>query len=361
MITDSKVLFCKTPSGVGHIQLNAQKKLNALDTEMLQAIQIQLLKWAQDTEVLFVLFSSTSSRAFCAGGDVKSLVLDFLKDGVEAAHRFFTTEYSTDYLIHVYDKPIVALTNGVVMGGGLGLIAGADIKVTTEAAIIAMPEVSIGLFPDVGAGHFLNQLPNGMGRGLGLTGFRLSGVQAVELGLFQHCVSDSELQNLQNELLTKAWKAADLMDELTQVVSGYGAIGVQNTLNHETQEFLQQWSPDPEVCEKKILEFSTSDQRIQEAQEFFAEGSPLSRRLIHQQFLRSASLALRDDFLMEWSLAMNCCLQGDFVEGVKAKLIDKTGQPSWKKRPWSESDLSKFFDPPAGENGLALRFLEMGL
>lgn len=359
-VSDAKILISKTANGIGRIQLNAAKKLNALDTQMLQDIQNALLEWQDDPSVSVILITSTSEKAFCAGGDVKSLVQNYISEGLSAAEKFFTTEYSTDYLIHHYPKPIIVLASGLVLGGGLGLIAGADLKLTSENSTFAMPEISIGLFPDVGAGHFLSRIKGSQGHVLGLTGFRFTGLQAVGLGLFHGAFPEAVLGDIEVDLLRHDWRDPGAFEnKKTQILTA----ATQSTASFSKEElkFLSLWEPDYDVCAKAILEFPATSSRISEAQHFFHSGSPLSRRLIHRQFQKAENLNLRDEFLMEWCMALNCCLHGDFVEGVRAKLIDKTGSPSWSKTNWSTDDVEKFFEWDQGVNGLSARLAEMGL
>ena len=147
---------------IGLLTLNLEKTLNSLTLEMVHSLTANLKKWANDDAIKAVILRGAGDRAFCAGGDVLALYQSAINpvDGICVdAEAFFFHEYQLDYLIHTYDKPIICFGNGIVMGGGLGLMAGASHRVVTETTRIAMPEVTIGIFPDVGATHFLNQLP----------------------------------------------------------------------------------------------------------------------------------------------------------------------------------------------------------
>lgn len=168
---------------IGCIILNRPEALNALSLEMLDTIRQQLVEWESDERIGLVWFESSIDRAFCSGGDVKALVLEILSGNSHKAESFFTSEYSLDYYLHTYTKPVVAWASGLTMGGGLGLINGCSHRIVTPKTTVAMPEIGIGFFPDVGAGYFLNQLPPGVGLVLGLTGCRIGGEEAVCLGL----------------------------------------------------------------------------------------------------------------------------------------------------------------------------------
>ena len=181
------IVFSEEKSGrfkVGYIALNNPRALNALDLGMLQQMEGKLLEWRQDEDLACVVVYAESEKAFCAGGDVKSLVLALQRDRTIATARdYFTTEYFVDYLIHVYPKPILCWADGITMGGGIGIMNGASSRVVTERTVMAMPEIGIGLFPDVGATYFLNRLPAGLGLFLGLTGARFGGYDAAALGM----------------------------------------------------------------------------------------------------------------------------------------------------------------------------------
>ena len=152
--------------------------------EMFHALGRKLLEWRQNEDLACVVFHAESERAFCAGGDVKALVIGLQRDGsVASAAEYFTAEYFVDYLIHVYPKPILCWADGITMGGGLGLMNGASCRVVTERTVMAMPEIGIGLFPDVGGTYFLNRLPAGLGLFLGLTSARISGYDAAAIGM----------------------------------------------------------------------------------------------------------------------------------------------------------------------------------
>jgi enoyl-CoA hydratase/carnithine racemase len=152
------VVFSEEKSGrfkIGYVALNNPRALNALDLGMLRSMEGKLLEWRQDEDLACVVLYAESEKAFCAGGDVKSLVMALQRDGTIAAARdYFTTEYFVDYLIHAYPKPILCWADGITMGGGIGIMNGAAYRAVTERTVMAMPEIAIGLFPDVAAPIF---------------------------------------------------------------------------------------------------------------------------------------------------------------------------------------------------------------
>src|SRR6202521_72525 len=173
----AEILFA-IRNGCGHVTLDRPAALNALSFAMIQALARQLQAWADDPQVRAVLVRGAGGKAFCAGGDIRALY-DSFKAGQTGHALFFAEEYKLDYFIHRYPKPYIALMDGVVMGGGMGISQGATFRVVTERTRLAMPEVGIGLFPDVGASYFLSRLPGCLGSYLALTGVQVRGADAV--------------------------------------------------------------------------------------------------------------------------------------------------------------------------------------
>jgi len=166
----NEVLFSISDNGVATILLNRPKALNSLSLEMVQAIGTTLEDWANNNQVKAVVMKGAGTKGLCAGGDIKTLyAAKDSAEGLEKANDFFITEYKTDLAVAQFPKPIIACLDGIVMGGGVGLTNGASMRIVTERTIWAMPEMTIGFFPDVGAAYFLNKAPGFVGRYLALT------------------------------------------------------------------------------------------------------------------------------------------------------------------------------------------------
>ena len=181
-MSELPILFDELPARdggrIGIATLNAPKSLNALSLEMIRQLTAKLDAWASDHAVSAVWLEGAGDKAFCAGGDVVALYRAMTDDahpdqGSEFAERYSAAEYRLDHCIHTFAKPLIVWGNGIVMGGGLGLMAGGGERVATESTRIAMPEITIGLYPDIGASWFLNRMPPGVGAYLGLTGAQL--------------------------------------------------------------------------------------------------------------------------------------------------------------------------------------------
>ncbi len=151
---------------------------------MFQVLERKLMEWRERADIVCVVLHADSQKAFCAGGDVKALVTQLNASGdIRIGADFFSHEYFVDYLIHSYPKPLLCWADGITMGGGIGVMNGATCRVVTERTQMAMPEIAIGLFPDVGGSYFLNRMPEGVGMFLGLTSARFNGADAVSIGM----------------------------------------------------------------------------------------------------------------------------------------------------------------------------------
>jgi enoyl-CoA hydratase/carnithine racemase len=346
------------PARLGILELNASKRLNAIDEEMLSEMGRRLLQWEADPGIALVILRSTSPKAFCAGGDVKGLVQAMNAEAPEAvARRFFTLEYSVDHLIHQLKKPTLCFASGITMGGGIGLMNGCKVRLVTQSTQMAMPEISIGLFPDVGASFFLPRLKRNVGWLLGLTGLRISGFDAVYVGWADYALDASLERRLWVDLLRLPWTAdadsnLDLLHSYMSVACGQAPVGPLADVLPKIQSFLDQlpklqFDDAAEVLEQLL----DSSPYFAEAKAFWQAGSPTSRRLAHESLKRAQGKSLRECFLQEWNLAVNVSKFGDFREGVRAQLIDKDKAPKWQGEP---TDISPYFAEPTPHDLKAL-------
>jgi enoyl-CoA hydratase/carnithine racemase len=332
------VLFDELPAGggmrLGVAQLNAEKALNALNLAMIRALAPQLRAWAEDPAIACVVLHGAGDKAFCAGGDVR-----FLRDAIIAekgpgpnqqAQAFFSEEYRLDYLIHTYPKPVLLWGGGIVMGGGLGLMAGASHRVVTETSRIAMPEVGIGLYPDVGGSWFLPRMPGRAGLFLALTGAALNGHDALKLGLADHFLKAGERQALFEQLAGTGWSkaAADNHPILSMVLRSFAdraaeALPASNVAAHAGA--IQHLTEGDSLAEvhARITGYQGDDAWLKRAASTLAGGSPTSAALIWEIQRRAKHMSLADVFRMELIVSLGCCAHPDFAEGVRALLVDK--------------------------------------
>ena len=194
---------------IGHLTLNRPAGLNAITLDMVRLLQQQLDAWASDADVHAVVLRGAGEKAFCAGGDIRSLY-DSYKSGDTLHEDFFVEEYALDLTIHHYRKPVLALMDGFVLGGGMGLVQGADLRVVTDKSRLAMPEVAIGYFPDVGDSYFLPRIPGELGIYLGVSGVQIRAADALYCGLADWYLESSKLGLLDEKLDQMEWQDTPL-------------------------------------------------------------------------------------------------------------------------------------------------------
>lgn len=322
---------------IGHAQLNLPGSLNALNLDMVQQLTEQLLCWQQDDNIAAVMLSGAGNKAFCAGGDVVSLynaMVDSPGKISPSVQQFFTQEYELDYLIHTFSKPIIVWGNGFIMGGGIGLFAGAKHRVVTETSRLAMPEVSIGLFPDVGGSYFLNQLENNIGLFLGLTGVQFNGADAKFIGLADHAIAGIEVADFLVSL-SNATLSDDIDHDLLAIFddlekSTCEHMPASNIARHQhlISEALSHNALENIIAEIAAWQ-SSEDKWLSRAAKTLNQGSPITQRLVFEQLRRGKGQSLADCFRMELTMACRASAAGEFQEGVRALLIEKDGRPAW--------------------------------
>lgn len=372
-MSDLAVRFDELPARdggvIGVASLNAPKSLNALSLEMIHQLTAKLDTWAADRNVVAVWLEGAGGKAFCAGGDVVAVYRAMTEDGVEDnvfPETYFAAEYRLDYLIHRYPKPLVVWGDGIVMGGGLGLMAGAAHRLATETTRIAMPEITIGLYPDIGASWFLNRMPRGVGAYLGLTGAQLNARDAVDLGL-----ADRIIPHDSREALLGALEEAD-----------YGSRS-QSDLHAAVHAVLDRFerrsvAPAPQVwpqldhiqallgcadvvqATRRILEDDSDAAWLVANRARLEAGCPLTAHLVWRMLERHRDGSLADALREEWALSVQCCRRGDLVEGVRALLIDKDKTPRWSHPHVAdvpEGDIDMLLAPPCEPQDHPLRDL----
>lgn len=327
---------------IGVLTLNSPASLNALSLPMIERLQVALNEWEQDPAVVCVLLQGAGEKAFCAGGDIRSFYYQ-KQAACESelfayARDFFEQEYRLDHRIHGYKKPLICVADGICMGGGIGLFAGAEYRVVTEKSLFAMPEVTIGLYPDVGASWFLSRMPGRLGLWLGLTGVRFNGADALGLGLADHAMGSQERATLLPRLARIDWGKAP-KDQLDTLFSNTQAAVVSDlpapvVLPHKERidALLAGRSLEGVLArlDSARFEIEQGEASLALARETCQRGSPISRAILWRQYWQARRQSLAEVFADELTLSVNCVLRGDFVEGVRALLIDKDKSPRWQ-------------------------------
>ena len=348
---------------IGCITLNNPKALNALDLEMIAAIQKSLDSCEQDENIKAVFLQGTSEKAFCAGGDVVGLYHS-MKETKEnnipqKASEFFTEEYKLDYRLHTFVKPIISWGNGIVMGGGIGLAAACSHRIVTENAMYAMPEVTIGLYPDVGASWFFNRMPQNVGMYLGLTGARMNASDAIFTKLADFFVLDEFKEELLEDLAELDW-SDDTHTDVHNVIQAHYAMSYDEAPicnvreNYDEIQYLFEYGGLDAIVQN-LTNITPKTKWLEFAQKGFLKGCPVTYALVYEQIKRAKHLSLKEVFKMELIMSTRCAMNGDLAEGIRALLIDKDGKPQWSVKTVkeiSDDTIESYFILPWAQHPL---------
>ncbi len=354
---------------IGVATLNSERSLNALSIDMVELLEPQLEAWANDDTIVCVWLQGAGEKAFCAGGDIVSMYQAAQaqpKEMVPEVVDFFTREYQLDYQIQTYPKPFVVWGDGFVMGGGLGLMIGASHRVVTERSRLAMPEITIGLYPDVGGTYFLSRLPEGMGLFLGLTAAQVNAADACWLGMADVALNAEQKESTLHSLTALPWTESaevnrGLISAVLEKLASYAHELPAPVLKPQHAAIKKLMAGENvNTVAKQFLAFKTEDKVLLRGQQTLAAGCPLTAHIVWQQLAHGPSLSLAEAFQLELTLSVNSAVKGDFIEGVRALLIDKDRQPKWQHSAISDvtdKDLDAMFSSPWGAGEHPLRDL----
>ena len=361
-VTEPQVLFETLPAGngkqIGIATLNAEKSLNSLSLAMVDLLRPQLAEWEADDRIACVVLQGRGDKAFCAGGDVVQLYKSAC-EGNDYAATFFEREYRLDYQIHVYRKPLIVWATGIVMGGGLGLMSGASHRVVTESSRIAMPEITIGLYPDVGGTWFLNRAPGKTGLFVALTGVSVNAADALFTGLADRFITHAQRAAVLDALAAVSWSAQpeQRFGQVSHVLREFereSANALPASPVREHFDAIRALCDGDDINEivANILAYDGDDAWLGKAAKTLAKGCPATVHLIDQQFRRGRHLSLKEVFQLELIMSTNCMRFANFREGVRALLIDKDGQPKFEPATLggiTPEFVEAHFQPPWGE------------
>lgn len=328
-LVENQEILCRVNGYAGVITLNRPKALNALSLSMIREMTQALLKWKDDPAICTIVVESSTDKAFCAGGDVRSVYDAHLQGDKNLMVDIFQEEYLLNFIISVYPKPYISLINGIAMGGGLGLSIHGSHRVVTERALLAMPETSIGFFPDVGASYFLNRCPGEIGTFLGVLGESISSEDALYTGLATHRVASQDVETLYSAL-TKAQSQDEVDDILQDAAGGQRDCFLQTHRNLIDRCFS--FSTIEEILEALQHE---SDTVAHEWLKKCWKKSPTSLKLALAMIRHTKGMSLKDVLALDFRVSQHCVANPDFFEGVRALLVDKDQKPVW-----SPSNLS---------------------
>ncbi len=343
-------LLADLADGVATVTLNRPSALNALTMGMIEGLAAWLDEWEKDARVRVVLLRGAGEKAFCAGGDIRALREDFLAGG-DQSRRFFIVEYALDHRIHRYPKPVVALMDGIVMGGGMGISQGARLRVAGPRTRLAMPETAIGLFPDVGGSWFLPRCPGRVGTYLGLVGPTLGGADSLYARLVDACAGPGTIARLPAELAGCAL-AEDPMAAVealrARLARDVPVPGELTSLRPAIDRHFAHASIEAIVASLEAEADPVLQPWADKTRALLAKRSPTLLKVTLEQLRRGAGISLAECFRMEYGLVQACFDQGDFLEGVRALIVDKDNTPRWNPPSLpevSEAAVAAFFAP----------------
>lgn len=351
-MTDS--VITRVEGGVGHLTLNRPEALHALNLDMCETILAALRVWAQDPAVdIVVIDHASDTRGFCAGGDIAMLRESGLGDGKQA-RDFFSEEYRMNAAIKSFPKPYLALMDGVTMGGGVGLSVHGTHRVATERTLFAMPETGIGLFPDVGGGWFLPRLRGELGTWLALTGARLKGADVAAAGVATHFLPSELIPNLKSQIADADFSAGaaemlgEILARLTHAVPAgsfeANAAVINTCFKADTAEEIV-----------AALEADGSEWANEQIKTIATKSPETVKVALRQVREGGACKTFEDNMRMEYRIGWRKVQSPDFIEGVRAVIIDKDHKPNWtpsRLEDVSETDVDRYF-APLGENELS--------
>jgi enoyl-CoA hydratase len=330
---------------LGIVCLDRPRALNALTRPMVQSMSLQLLAWAADPTVAAVLVKAVPGKAFCAGGDIRAVTEEARRAGVDAALGFFHDEYRLNWRIHHYPKPYVALLDGIVMGGGVGISVHGAWRVVTANTMLAMPETAIGFFPDVGGTRFLSRCPGATGTYLGLTGARLGAADCLHVGAGTHLVDRARLEAL--EAAMAAVSVGNAAEEVRTILSSFALPAPEAPLA-ATRDAIDRCFAADDVGGMLERLREEGSPWAQEQLDLLAGMSPLSLHVTHRQVRLGRSLDMTRAMRLEYHLVRRFLEASDFYEGVRALLVDKDRQPRWRHRDPLDvrpAEVDHCFDP----------------
>ncbi|OSC36203.1 enoyl-CoA hydratase/isomerase family protein [Mycobacterium decipiens] len=338
MTGESDEVLTRVDEGTGLVTLNRPKAINSLTQTMVELLSTVLIRWERDDAVRAVVLAGAGERGLCAGGDVVAVYHSARADGV-AARRFWRDEYLLNGQIGRFTKPYVALMDGIVMGGGVGVSAHANVRVVTDTSKIAMPEVGIGFIPDVGGAYLLARAPGALGLHAALTGAPFSGADAIALGFADHFVPHGELD---------AFTQAIIADGVHSALAGHAVEPPPSNLAAQ-RDWIDECYAGDSVADIVAALRRHGAGPAADAADLIASRSPIALSVTLEALRRAAKLETLEDVLIQDYRVSSASLRShDLVEGIRAQLIDKDRDPKWSPATLDAvkaADVEAHFEP----------------
>ena len=329
------MILCEIRNRIAFITLNRPAALNALSLSMIKDLRSALSRFAVDPNVHAILIQGAGGKAFCAGGDIRAIYESY-QISQRPTLDFFVAEYPLDYMLHCFPKPYVALIDGIVMGGGMGIAQGSRMRIVGDRTRMAMPEVAIGFFPDVGASYFLSRLPGSIGPYLALTGVQIRAADALYAGLADVYLPRAGVDALEAELSKLKW-SGDRSDGRRAAIDGVIRKLADNPAEAPLAALraaIDQHFAAPSV--PALLASLEAEERpeflewARQTIDLMNTRSPTMLAVTLEQLKRGRSMSLAECLRMELGMVRQSFIQGDFIEGVRAMIIDKDNAPVWR-------------------------------
>ncbi len=338
MSTDNDEVLVRVERGIGFLTLNRPQAINSLNQNMVSVLDTTLTAWADDDAVRAVVLRGAGERGLCAGGDVVSIYHSAQAGGADA-RRFWFDEYRLNAHIGRYPKPYVALMDGIVMGGGVGVSAHGNVRVVTDKSKIAMPEVGIGFIPDVGGTYLLSRAPGLLGLHAALTGAPFTGADAIALGFADHYVAHADLEPFTAMVEAEGPEAA---------VTAYAAAPPPSPLAAQ-QEWIDQCYAGETVADIIAALRGRDEGPATDAADLIATRSPIALAVTLAAVRRAATLdSLERVLVQEYRVSCASLRSHDLVEGIRAQLVDKDRNPRWSPSSIAavtDDDVAAYFVP----------------
>lgn len=327
-----KEILFEASNGVGWIRFNRPEKLNSFSNNMVELMYKQLLKWKGDPEVAIIVLEGEGEKSFSAGGDVRELY-DLRDSNLEEyVIASFSKEYSMDMTMHLYPKPILAYMDGYVMGGGVGVSVAGSHRIATGKTKWAMPETSIGLYPDVGASYFMNKMPGYIGRYLALTAKSINAADAIYARAADYYIDSSSWADLRQAIAEKKWFSNTAYKELSNIIEQYNKTPLVESSLAELEEKINKhfgFDRMEDIVDSLREASNRGDEWADKTLKVMLSKSPTSLKVTLKQLVEGKKKSMKECFMMELEMAVKFMKCHDFFEGVRSVLVDKDRAPNW--------------------------------